>query len=571
MGSAPLPHNEANRLLTLHELQILESNPEAPFDRIVAMTQQIFDAPIVQISLVDEHREWFKAQCGNTTSEGDREVAFCAHAIMSDELLVVEDATKDPRFCDSPLVAVRGLQSYVGAPLRTSNGSNVGALCVKDFRPRKYTAVQLNQLREFAALVVDVMELRLFRLRADAANQSKSEFLSNMSHEIRTPLTGIMGFSEQLLDESLSHTQRRLAAQTVRRNGENLLTILNDILDLSKIEAGRMTVERIQVSLCQIVAEVISLMEVRAQAAGISLGVDYEGEVPETILTDPLRLRQILLNMLGNAIKFTLEGGVRLVIRFLDGSRSTMQFDVVDTGIGISRAHQSGLFEAFAQADNSTTRSYGGTGLGLTISRRLARLLGGDLVLVDSQSGLGTRFRAIVEAGPVDGVRMLSHAWAETHTKVVIEELPFADQAVPHLAGMRILLAEDNTDNQRLFRLILARAGADMVIAANGLEAVLQATSALKSGQPFDMILMDMQMPVMDGYTATEKLRGDGYGGEIVALTAHAMSGEREKCLRAGCSDYATKPVDRNALIKQIARRVSARRKAMNDVPAVTV
>lgn len=571
MGTAPMPHNEADRLKALYSLQIMDSEPEAPFERIVNIASRVFEVPIVQISLIDEHREWFKAKCGVDVMEQSRGSAFCSHTIVANKVLVVENATLDERFQNYPQVKSQGIRFYAGAPLRSSTGCNLGALCIKDIRARTFSPSQCDLLCDFAALVVDAMEMRVFRLRADAANRAKSEFLSNMSHEIRTPLTGIMGFAEQLLDETLTVAQRCSAVQTILRSGANLLAILNDILDLSKIEAGRMTVERMRVSVNQLVAEVRSLMEVRAQATGVSLGVDFEGEVPETILTDPQRLRQILLNMLGNAIKFTPEGGVRLVIRFLPDGEPSLQFDVVDSGIGISLEQQDALFEPFMQEDNSTTRKFGGTGLGLSISRRLARLLGGDLVLVDSQPGLGTRFRACISTGPVDGVRMLSHAWAETHTKVVTEDMPPSDQPAPQLAGVRILLAEDNTDNQRLFRLILARAGADILVVANGLEAVLQATGAMKSGRPFDMILMDMQMPVMDGYTATEKLRADGYGGEIVALTAHAMSGEREKCLRAGCNDYATKPVDRHALIMQIARRVDARRKAMNDVPAVSV
>ncbi len=414
--------------------------------------------------------------------------------------------------------------------------------------------------------------------RAQDANRAKSDFLANMSHEIRTPMTSIIGFAEKLLDRELSESDRLNAVHTVRRNGQHLLEIINDILDLSKIEAGKMEVEHIKCSPCEIVAAAASLVGARAAAGGLSLDVEYPGPIPETIHGDPTRLRQILINLLSNAIKFTKTGGVRLVTRFVkpDGERGgtqddpqsaianpqspMLQFDVIDTGVGMTPQQTARLFQPFQQADSSMARSFGGTGLGLTISKRFARMLGGDVVLVKTQPDRGSRFRLFLPTGPLDGVTMLQPPSEANFDKGGTGAGADGEDRL----YCRILLAEDGPDNQRLISFILTKAGADVTVAADGQEAVDKAMGALlrRRGrdvdQPFDVILMDMQMPVMDGYTATRTLRRKGYTGAIIALTAHAMAGERQKCLDAGCDDYATKPIDRQELIDTIRAYTSS-------------
>ncbi len=408
-------------------------------------------------------------------------------------------------------------------------------------------------------------ELRLSKEVSESANRAKSEFLANMSHEIRTPLTAILGYSELLLEDGEigSNPHRRLdTVRTIQRNGEHLLAVINDILDLSKIEAGKMTIERIPVSPIEVITEVISLMQVRANAKNLSLEAHIRGPIPETVRTDPVRFRQILMNLIGNAIKFTETGYVRLTVELetSDPIVPRLRCDVADTGIGINEKQLSRLFEAFVQADTSTTRQFGGTGLGLLISRRLAHMLGGDIV-VTSEFGKGSCFTATIATGPLDGVSMIRSDRVEVKSAESPEEAAAKATAnVNPLAGLRILLAEDGPDNQRLLSFVLRKAGAQVTIVENGLQAIQKLTvdhevsSPLQSPSPYDILLLDMQMPIMDGYTAANNLRSKGISIPVVALTAHAMEGERKKCIDAGCDDYATKPIHRQKFIEQIAQ-----------------
>ena len=386
----------------------------------------------------------------------------------------------------------------------------------------------------------------------EQASRAKNEFLANMSHEIRTPMTAILGYAELCLAAETSEAERQRYSQVIFTNGEHLLGVINDILDVAKIEAGRMTVEPTLCSPFDVVSEVVGLMEVPAKERGLDLVVRNEGQIPEVVRTDPTRLRQILINLVGNAIKFTDEGEVTLAFHMesLEGGSETLVFEVQDTGVGMSSDQIERVFQPFIQADSSTTRKYGGTGLGLAISRTLARMLGGDL-LCKSEPGKGSVFRVTIAPGPLDGVRRLGRfpsgglgVRASVRAPLVL---------APELRG-RVLLAEDVAVNRRLIKLILERAGVAVESAENGRIAQEMARAALEAGEPFDIVFMDMQMPEMDGYEATRRLRQAGYLRPIVALTSHSMSGERQRCLQAGCDDYMTKPIDKMVLLRVLNR-----------------
>ena len=406
-------------------------------------------------------------------------------------------------------------------------------------------------------------ELVTARDAAEAASRAKSDFLAKMSHEIRTPMTAILGYADLLREDALSATDREEHLTTIRRNGEHLLAVINDILDVSKIEAGKMTTERIEASPGEIIADVASLMRARAHEKQVSLTVEYEGEIPAAIKTDPTRLRQILVNIVGNAVKFTEKGSVRLgakLCRGENGQPDQMRFSVIDSGIGMSQEQMDRLFAPFSQGDDSMARRFGGTGLGLTISRSLAQLLGGKL-WCESEPGKGSQFYVTIDAGALDGIAMVSD-----QTEAVSSQQTEKPQKVE--LDCRVLLLEDGADNQRLISFLLRKAGATVEIAENGKIGLDRALEAEAAGEPFDVILTDMQMPVMDGYTATRKLREHGYDRPIIALTAHAMTDDSLKCVDAGCDDFASKPVNRQKLLEMIDRY--ARKVAQADADCQT-
>jgi PAS domain S-box-containing protein len=375
------------------------------------------------------------------------------------------------------------------------------------------------------------------KLSAEIASKAKSSFLANMSHEIRTPLTAIIGFAETLLDTRQNASERLASVQTITNNGRHLLQLINNILDLSKIESDKLDVERLPVSPLALVEEVRALVAPQAQAKGLEFRIDYAFPLPATVDTDPVRIRQILLNLCSNAIKFTSRGTLHVRVSCAR-DREHMQFEVRDTGIGLSPEQLARLFTAFSQADATTTRRYGGTGLGLHLSRRLAELLGGDIA-VTSEPNIGSCFTLKVATGTLADQQFLTEA-----------PRPAAkaeDSAPQQLAG-RVLLAEDNPDNQRLISMYITQTGAKIVIANDGQQAM-----QLALREPFDLILMDMQMPVMDGLEATRTLRRSGYTGTIVALTANAFREDREACLAAGYDDFITKPIARDVLYRTLA------------------
>lgn len=407
--------------------------------------------------------------------------------------------------------------------------------------------VQLDQAKSL--MQEQMTELNRLRLEANAANLAKSQFLANMSHEIRTPLNAIMGFSDMLGEPALEGKDKRHFIQQIRRNGEQLVRIIDDILDLSKVEAGKILIDRKTVSVPELVQQVTSVMEMRAEEKEIKFLLKVETAFPKEIVTDDVRVKQILMNLLGNAIKFTpARGEVELRLSLTPNEArgtSSLRFCVRDTGIGIPKEKQHHLFQAFSQIDSTQTRKFGGTGLGLALSRRLAQQLHGQLDLLGSDPGQRTEFELCLDVGDLKDVEMV-HSIEPAHAPEIAQ--PKTNSQHHRLRGKKILLVEDSEDNQEIFKFFLNSAGVHVAMVSNGLDAVQAAHDP-----SIDMILMDIQLPGIDGKEATQLIRKQGFKKPILALTAHAMIEEQEECLRAGCNGQITKPINHENLLEKIS------------------
>jgi PAS domain S-box-containing protein len=468
-------------------------------------------------------------------------------------------------FPQDRMLADMNASSYVGVRLHDSKERPIGLLMVAHTDQLPRSLADETTIRVFSDRAASELEridiekgLRGARREAEAASVAKTEFLANMSHEIRTPMTAILGYAELLLSEATSYdtpAERLQALDAIHRNGIHLLNVINDILDMAKIEAGKMTVERIPTNPGRIVEEVVSLLETRAQQKGLMLILRISENLPQTIQSDPTRLRQILFNLVGNAIKFTSEGVVSVHADW-DPEQAHIRFQIADTGIGMTDAQLSSIrrFDPFSQADSSTTRMFGGTGLGLRISNVFAEMLGGRIEM-ESSYGAGSRFTVYIGAGATTLPATFSPA-VTVDSKQDAARQHVSGRGVPGLAHTRILLAEDGPDNQRLIGHILKKAGAEVVLVENGQDAVHAVARESLSANSFHAIVLDMQMPVLDGYSAAQQIRAAGYGRPIIALTAHAMPGDREKCLEAGCDDYVSKPLDRDQLLQVLGRHL---------------
>lgn len=411
--------------------------------------------------------------------------------------------------------------------------------------------VQKRMLRE------QVSQLKVAKAAAEKANELKSAFLANMSHEIRTPLAAIIGFTDLLKVEAPGPEVQAEYLDIIDRNGKVLVKLIDDILDLSKVESGHLELEYVAFSPEKLLGEVFELLGELAQKKDLYLKSEADDSFPDKIYSDPTRLRQVLTNIIGNAIKFTERGGVtvRMKAAAAEGSSAKqISFQVCDTGIGMNQEQSSRLFQTFMQADNTMTRRFGGTGLGLILSKRLARLMGGDVVLASSQPDQGSCFLISVAQGSPELVKTQAPAGtlAKTEVKPITEGEPLKDKV--------ILVVEDSEDNQLLIGNILTEAGAQVEFAANGREGVERC-----SEKHFDVVIMDIQMPVMDGLQATIKLRAKNYQRPILALTANAMSSDRERYAQAGFDEYLMKPINFADLLEKVTQYASSGRQIGKD------
>ncbi|MRX69748.1 GAF domain-containing protein [Flavobacterium resistens] len=534
----PIPENEFERLAALKRYNILDTLPDHAFDDATKLVSYICGVPIAHISFIDESRQWFKSEIGIGVSEVPRDISFCKYTIMESKMIEINDTFLNDRFKDDPNVTGGfKVRFYAGVPLTTPDGFNIGTICAIDHVTKKLDENQRNALSIVAKHVINQLEVRTKNIElaaqkkiAERAVFAKDSFLANMSHEIRTPLNAIIGFTDLLAQTELDETQRDYI-ESVQIAGENLLLIVNDILDLSKIESGNLTIDSEPFNLKKTLKHVYNLLKVKAHKE-VEFNLFLDADMPDMVIGDQGRLNQILVNLIGNALKFTHDGDVTVSVKKIEETEDhySLRFSVKDTGIGIPEDKLNSIFERFTQAEESTTRRFGGTGLGLNIVKQLIELQKSE-IQVKSKEGRGSEFSFVLSYkkadAKVDSVKTISKN---------------------ELGNLKILLCEDNVLNQKLAKSVVQNFGFELDIAENGEEGI-----ELLSKNNYDLVLMDLQMPIKDGYQTTEYIRNEMKSDvPIIAMTAHSLVGEQERCYKVGMNAYVPKPFKQAVLLKAI-------------------
>jgi signal transduction histidine kinase/ActR/RegA family two-component response regulator len=547
----PIPPQEKERLEALRKLHILDTPTEDRFERLTGIDMAALQMPMASVSLIDADRQWCKSSPGMEKPSVDRHISFCGHTILQETPLIIPDATKDIRFHDNPLVTQKPrLRAYIGIPLKSEDGHCIGSFCVLDSKPRNFTPEQMEVMRSLAvlaerelqnvALSKSLKEAREARQEAEDAVKAKSAFLAMMSHEIRTPMNGVLGIADILAGTELTAAQQEYV-NLIRMSGNTLLALINDILDFSKIESGRLELEILPLSLKPFLKETLALQVHAAQAKGLTLESEVDPAVPEFFMGDGCRLRQIIINLVGNALKFTKKGGVRVDVGMAgQENRQQIVFQVKDTGVGIAQENLEKLFQAYGQAEASTSRHYGGTGLGLSISKLLVELMGGT-IWVESVPDKGSTFSFAIPYQPCEATPVL-HEEKKSDT---IQETKSRRQ------NLKILVVEDNPINQRVATLFLKKLGCSAECVSSGTNCIEKVAR-----KTYDIIFMDVQMPDMDGHETTRRIRmrSGAIHPWIVALTASVQDDETALCHKSGMNDFLTKPLRLEALNEALQR-----------------